>query len=170
MHEITPDVRKRFEEKVDHGSDSECWEWTAARRCGYGVLGLDGTTINAHRLAFIIEHGEEPEDLVLHKCDNPPCCNPQHLYDGTPSENARDWFDRQDAAEKFKNESNPNSSLDRQQVAEIKRRLSSETQSSLAVEFGVDRSTIAHIATGRNWANVDPESHPEDTSPRGEGS
>lgn len=156
MIELTPKLRERFWSKVDRGAPDECWEWTAARRRNYGVLGVGETTVNAHRLAYMLEHETEPDDNVLHTCDNPPCCNPAHLYDGDQSENTRDWYDRQDAREKFEGESNPNAELTRADVVEIKRRLESTTVAALAEEYGVSRTTVSHISTGRNWEDVEP--------------
>ena len=78
--------KPEFWDNVDVGSDDECWPFN-------GVLDQDGYGRwygkAAHRIAFSLEHGE-PDNLVLHHCDNPPCCNPRHLYDGTQQENVRD--------------------------------------------------------------------------------
>lgn len=67
---------------------SECWEWSGSRdRKGYGF----GDGGRAHRLAWEWENGPVPAGLmVLHRCDNPPCCNPKHLFVGTALDNARD--------------------------------------------------------------------------------
>lgn len=70
-----------------------CWEWTKCRNnWNYGVTSFGkGRTLGTHKLAWILTNGEVPEGyLVLHKCDNPPCCNPEHLFIGTQSDNVRD--------------------------------------------------------------------------------
>lgn len=74
------------------GAPDECWPWTAAtRRRGYGIFTVNRRNFVAHRLAFQVATGIDPgELLVCHTCDNPPCCNPAHLFLGTNSDNMRD--------------------------------------------------------------------------------
>lgn len=95
-----------FWERVDKsGGDDACWPWMACRtKNGYGRLlwrrpnrpPIEG----AHRISFLLTHGWMPEGsgptklIVRHTCDNPPCCNPEHLISGTMKENTRDALDR----------------------------------------------------------------------------
>jgi hypothetical protein len=79
--------------------DNGCWEWSAGRvrrkGANYGRFAIEGTHVRTHRLAWELTHGAIPEGLwVLHRCDNPPCCNPDHLYLGTVVENVRDMHER----------------------------------------------------------------------------
>lgn len=69
-----------------------CWEWTGARLpTGYGHVRWQGKDALTHRLIWALCFGEIPGRLwVLHKCDNPPCCNPDHLFLGTPKNNTHD--------------------------------------------------------------------------------
>lgn len=81
----------QFWSKVEkRGAD--CWLWTRYRdEHGYGRTWFDGGHITAHRLAYILTHGEIPDGAhILHSCDNPPCVNPAHLRAGTRSDNMRD--------------------------------------------------------------------------------
>lgn len=94
--QLTEADRSRFESKVDRsGGPTACHPWTAARDFnGYGKFWADGRLRVAHVVAFLMNTGESslPEDkpCVLHRCDNPPCCNPVHLWCGTKKDNHED--------------------------------------------------------------------------------
>ena len=88
-------VEERFWAKVD--KDGDCWTWMARRqpRGGYGQFQLDGRTRSAHRVAWTLTNGPIPDGLcVLHRCDNPPCVNPEHLWLGTKAENNQDMTEK----------------------------------------------------------------------------
>ena len=150
----TPGDVGRFWEKVDTGAEDECWEWTSTRhhRDGYGQFKLNGKQRRAHRVACLLDNGEDPGDsYVLHTCDNPPCVNSNHLYLGTQSENIQDSYER-GRKEPMSGEASPSAKLTYQQVAEIKDRLGGEhTHAELASEYGVAESTVSMISSGENW-------------------
>ena len=85
------EVVSRFWSKVDRRGPDDCWPWKANRYTnGYGQFWLRPRQEGAHRVAFKLTHGRWPQPECLHKCDNPPCCNPAHLWEGTKSDNVRD--------------------------------------------------------------------------------
>ena len=88
--------QERFWAKVNKGTDAECWEWNASRNSfGYGQLTIVGPNgkrpRTTHRLSWELHVGPIPEGMcILHRCDNPPCVNPAHLFIGTKADNYRD--------------------------------------------------------------------------------
>jgi hypothetical protein len=93
--------RQKLEELVwdnldTAGGDSRrCWEWRGSKRNGYGCITVDGKTQAAHRVVYELLVEPIPEGMfVCHKCDNPPCCNPAHLFLGTAKDNCHDMIDK----------------------------------------------------------------------------
>jgi hypothetical protein len=86
-------VTERFWAKVDVRGPDQCWEWTGSvNEHGYGKLAIKSKVgAKAHRLSWEINCGPIPDGAcVLHKCDNPPCVNPSHLFLGTKKDNTHD--------------------------------------------------------------------------------
>lgn len=74
-----------------------CWEWNHGRTSyGYGLGVLNGRRVMAHRMIWYLKDGvyPSPNDFICHRCDNPPCCNPDHLFIGTQTDNMRDCVDK----------------------------------------------------------------------------
>ncbi len=88
---------ERFWNFVKMGRHEECWEWTGARdNRGYGRfhVGAAGSSSRlAHRISYGLKTGQSPE-AVCHHCDNPPCCNPAHLFGGTRTLNHQDMVSK----------------------------------------------------------------------------
>jgi hypothetical protein len=85
-------LAKRFHEKVQQGEADACWPWLGAEHGkGYGGISIRGRSQPAHRVAYELACGAIPAGLwVLHRCDNPKCVNPAHLFLGTHQDNMDD--------------------------------------------------------------------------------
>lgn len=133
-------------EKVDVRGPDDCWEWTASRakRGGYGQF-MDTRArrpIPASRVAWMLARGVVPDELdVCHSCDNPPCCNPRHLFLGGDAENSADKARKGRAGKK----------LDLLKVAQIRELLPLLTDQQIADRFGVGRVTIGYLRRGKIW-------------------
>ncbi len=131
-----------------------CWLWTASKDgAGYGLFGrIDGKVHRSHRVSWALEHGEFPSLCVLHRCDNPSCVRPDHLFLGTRDDNMRD---RQEKGRQARGESNGRARLTAAAVVEARtlRRAGTKLR-VLAERYGVPESTIAHACSGRSWRHL----------------
>lgn len=146
-----------FWAKVDRsGGPDACWPWMGSCSGGYGKTSYKGKKIKAHRLAYLLTHGElDPEVTVRHTCDNKPCCNPKHLVPGTQLQNIQDMVDR-GLLKKRQNGGHKNGRAKLNfELAEAIRRLagiSDLSQEKIAYVFGVSQNAISKIITGKRYA------------------
>lgn len=157
----------RFWEKVDRRGPRECWPWKSRSNVrGYGYLqrgGRNGGRILAHRLSWELHRGSIPDGLeVCHECDNPPCCNPAHLFLGTQADNNADAvakgrarFTFAERPELTSGEANVHAKLTAQRVNEIRAlRAAGLSQREIAERFGVTRQNIRAIVRKLTWRNA----------------
>jgi len=137
-------MEERFWSKVLIKEPDECWIWTAfIDRHGYGRFYVDGEMMQTHRIAYTLTHGPIPPGMeVCHKCDNPQCCNPNHLFLGTHADNMLDMRQKKRArtlATKVK--------VTRTLKKQIREAYENEdtTIASLAERFGVHITTVATL-------------------------
>lgn len=159
---------ERFWAKVRR--DASCWEWTARRTpSGYGTIKVGTATRLAHRVSWELHFGAIPDGMcILHRCDNPPCVNPAHLFLGMQLDNVRDREAKGRASHGEKHgevmrrtfarlgpavsgEQHPRAKLRREQAEEIRRRYRRGNGCDLAKEFGVSRSLVRWIVAGHSW-------------------
>lgn len=143
----------RFWSKVDKTDEGGCWIWTAGKnKNGYGAIGVDCRIERAHRVSWFLHFGPIPEKMhVLHKCDNPACVAPHHLFLGDHLTNMLDKEAKGRANQPI-GARNKASKLTVEMVREIK--LSNESQQILAERYGVTDGAINHIKMGRTWKHV----------------
>jgi hypothetical protein len=151
---LTPEAR--FLQSLDIKGPNECWEWTkSCHRDGHGQWHpKDGETESTHRAAWRLMKGPIPFGLqVLHKCDNPPCCNPDHLFLGTATDNANDmWSKGRGRPGRKIGEEHRSCKLTEAQVIEI--RASTERNADIARRFNVSKNTIGAIKKLRIWKHI----------------
>lgn len=151
-------IAARFWSGVLRGLPEDCWVWTkSVDNRGYGKLssrrGKGGSPERAHRVSWELHFGTIPQDKeVCHRCDNPRCVNPNHLFLGTHRDNM------DDAVAKHRMAHGSNhccAKLSEQDVVEIRAlRHDGVAQRTIARMFGVTHSAIEKIDNGQNWKHV----------------
>ena len=142
---LTAEQRFWFQTQVT----PSCWNWRGGKttKGGYGRLRIAGRKTVAARFSFELHYGPIPQGLLgCHTCDNRACVNPEHLFLGTSSDNAKDCVAKGRSYAPKLTEAN---------IDVIKLAYSTgETQSSIALRFNVDRTTIGRVIRKQTWAHV----------------
>ena len=164
---MTP-AADRLGDKVDKsGGPAACWPWSGWKsRKGYGQISTGRRTdprVYVHRLAWELANGPVPDGLfVLHRCDNPPCCNPGHLFLGTIADNNRDMTMKGRHGAVVRPERLPrgvghgNAKLTDDDVRAIRAAWARGglRQRDIAELYGVDQQVVWSVVHRRTWAHV----------------
>jgi hypothetical protein len=142
-------------EHVNKNAENGCWEWTGARNKGYGSVEYLGKPWKAHRLSYLYHYGKIPDGMhVLHKCDNPSCVNPKHLFLGTHQDNMDDMNSKH-RNKPHKGEDNGRAKLTRIDVIRLRLMYQSGVRrKDIAKEFKINLSQVRKVATGIHWTTV----------------
>ena len=150
QHTALP-MPERLLSKVAYGF-SDCWTFIGALTSdGYGILHGHGEKL-AHRASYKEFCGSIPQSMmVLHKCDNPMCVNPEHLFVGTHADNMRDMKNKGRAHRPIGSK-NPKSKINSESASQIRLLFASgESTKSLALKFPISQSSIYRIIRGTTW-------------------
>jgi hypothetical protein len=155
---MTQTLRERFEAKASPEPMSGCWLWTDKPVCGYGRICIDGVPRLAHRISYELHRGAIPAGLnVCHRCDNPICVNPDHLFLGTHADNVADRCrkgrTRQGHVPKRSGENHGKAKLTWAKVDEIRAWYAAGgvSMAQLGRDFGVSKRAILFVVHRKHW-------------------
>lgn len=146
-------LEEKFWEKVDKKGEDECWNWKGAlNKDRYGQFNYKGKPKLSHIVSYILVHGNVPKGLfILHKCNNPSCVNPKHLYIGTQADNMKQMV--KDGRSLY-GEKNPNSKLNWEIVNKIRAEYVNDrniTIRKLSNKYNMPLGTIQNIIEDKTW-------------------
>ncbi len=169
--QLTESDIHRFFSKVDKKEDSTlCWNWNGkVNRWGYGRLKFSHTLVMAHRVAHYLATGIDTPKLILHRCDNPSCCNPSHLFPGTDADNVADCYaknrdvhlrgddhparkrpDRMPRGTK-----NGSAILTEVKVVQIRElRASGISRGQISKQFNISKTGVTRITQRQTWTHI----------------
>jgi hypothetical protein len=146
---------ERFFDHIGQKTQNGCIPWMAALdKDGYGGIWSEEGQLVAHRVAYEIAYGNPPKNLlVLHKCDNPSCVNPSHLFLGSHDENMKDMKNK---SRQSKGEKQHCAKMTKDKVELIRYRYANEStsQAKLAAEFGISQVLVSQIVLRRIWKHI----------------
>jgi len=153
----TSELAARFWPKVRRAGLNECWEWQGKRsNKGYGVFWFNGRVLRANRVAVALACGSIADAFALHRCNNPSCCNPVHLYIGGPRANILQCVnDGRYVKHGCRGEDSGKAKLTEVDVQEIHRLYAAgETQRVIARKFCISKSQVGAIIRGEQWKHL----------------
>lgn len=147
------DIIQRFLTKVHENKNTGCWEWHGPKNKGYGILYFKGKKFGAHR--WIYSHTHQAFNIhntsqhICHRCDNPGCVNPDHLFLGTHQDNMQD---KKNKGRTAKGKQNGRALLNAFDILAIRK--SNDTLQQLGDQYGVHWTTIHQIKKRLIWKHV----------------
>lgn len=156
-HSYDKKTIERFWSKVDRHGPNGCWQWTDYLS-PYGVFRVNGKARGAHRFAWELANGHIPDGVfVLHKCDNPGCVNPAHMFLGTHSDNMADKVKKgRQSHHATWGSKHGLSVLKDDDIQKIHSLASTTSNTEIARRFGVSRMQVWRILTGKQWRRAKP--------------
>lgn len=169
---LTPEDAERFHSRVDcSAGPDQCWPWTSTRKTnGYGFFKVNGRRLMAHRVALHIHlNGQLGDQCALHRCDNPPCCNPAHLFPGTLKDNVHDMISKGRRVKLFgddhpsrkhpenlpRGEQSNFAKLKTADIIDIRgRRSRGESSTSIARDYPCTPKNIDAVVARRSWCHI----------------
>lgn len=145
---------EKFWSRVDIRNEEDCWEWMGAKKNGtYGFYApMPGVLLKSHRVAYALFNGFIDDNLlVCHKCDNPSCCNPEHLFLGTSQDNIQDMI-RKSRKASTKGTCNPSAKLTPEQVRAIF--VDSRINKEIAQDYKIQPSLVSQIRRRAIWSDT----------------
>lgn len=147
----------RFWHNVPIAGIDECWAWQGSKNPdGYGKMEINCSSVRAHRFSWEIHNGPIPKGLhVLHRCDNPSCVNPHHLFLGTHSDNMKDMVAKGRHRGGPQGERARSAKLTPALVLEIREKAAhGMSYPELGREYGMSTSAIGNVVLRRTWKHV----------------
>ena len=152
--EVTEHLKAKFWPKVKQGAPDECWPWTGSLNSkGYGHFRISKRIAVAHRVSYTIHFGPIPQGLfICHRCDNPVCVNPNHLFAGTNRENVDDMLSK---GRQCRGEDHQLAKLSDEKIGEIRMRWATRlTQQKLADEYGISVGALNIALYHKTWKHL----------------
>jgi len=149
-------LEERFAKSFRKSPDG-CWIWTGGRTYAYGSIYEGHKRHRAHRLSWVLKHGEiGPGLVVCHRCDNPLCVNPDHLFLGTQGDNIRDMYEKGRGGPRFRGaRAHGNAVLTVEQARAIRDKFHAKVpRRHIAREFGISLNVVEQIGAGKAWTQV----------------
>lgn len=149
----------QFWSKVAKAGDDDCWIWQGTINSdGYGCFFHNYKTLLAHRISYELHNAQLNDLLALHRCDNPPCVNPSHLFAGTQADNVHDRVTKgrsRYVSNAVRGSESRFAKLTEAGVQDIRSRHDQgERQADLAREYGVTRGGIWRIVARKCWKHI----------------
>lgn len=153
-------IEERFWTKVNKNTENGCWEWVAAKvRHGYGRIMVQKKVKLTHRVSWELHNGPIPEGLhVLHRCDNPSCVRPEHLFLGNQEENMRDMVikGRSSHSTGTNGENHYRAKITTKDVRDMRKKYSNSKTPLrvVAQEFGLSKTHVNKILLRKIWKHI----------------